>query len=48
MLDVVKHGNRGLRRRDGCKGAQFMAAEKDDKGMALRVFTGASPFLTPV
>jgi hypothetical protein len=42
---VIKHGNRGLGRRDGNRGAQFTAAEKNGKGMALRVFTGAKPSL---
>ena len=31
-------------RSDGCLGAEFSTAEKDGKGMALKIFTGAKPF----
>jgi hypothetical protein len=41
---VGKHGNRGFRRKDGCYRAQFSAAEKGGKGMALKIFTGTKPF----
>ena len=27
-----------------CLGAEFSTAEKDGKGMAFRIFTGAKPF----
>jgi hypothetical protein len=30
---------------DGRQGAQFSAAEKGGKGMALKIFMGAKPFL---
>jgi hypothetical protein len=32
-------------REDGCEGAQFTAAEKGGKGMALKIFTEAKPSL---
>jgi len=34
-----------IRRKAGGRNAQFTAAEKNGKGMALKSFTGAKPFL---
>ena len=39
-----RHGNGGQRKKEGCLGAEFRAAEKDGEGMALKIFTGAKPF----